>query len=138
MTYALRNKRGVTLVELLAVIIILAIITAIAVPTIGNLIERQRRNAAEASWSSVEEAARLYAVDLEAGDVFSVTDLVSGNYLSVSIVLMAGTAEGVELTEVATAEDIFVVGAANAITIDISGLTGTKLFIDGYIVYPVV
>jgi type IV pilus assembly protein PilA len=138
MTYALRNKRGVTLVELLAVIIILAIITAIAVPTIGNLIERQRRNAAEASWSSVEEAARLYAVDLEVGAVFSVADLNAGDYLSTDIILLAGTVEDPAPTEVATAKDIFVVGASGTITIDLTGLTGTKLFIGGYIVYPVV
>lgn len=40
-----RNKRGFTLVELLAVIVILAIILAIAVPTISSLIANQKRSA---------------------------------------------------------------------------------------------
>ena len=41
----LRNKKGFTLVELLAVIVILAIILAIAVPTISTLISNQRKSA---------------------------------------------------------------------------------------------
>lgn len=44
----LRNKKGFTLVELLAVIVILAIILAIAVPTISTLIKNQRKAAFEA------------------------------------------------------------------------------------------
>ena len=41
----LRNKKGFTLVELLAVIVILAIILAIAVPTISTLIANQKKSA---------------------------------------------------------------------------------------------
>ena len=40
-----RNKKGFTLVELLAVIVILAIILAIAVPTISTLITNQKKSA---------------------------------------------------------------------------------------------
>ena len=43
----LRNKKGFTLVELLAVIVILAIILAIAVPTISSIIKSQRKSAFE-------------------------------------------------------------------------------------------
>lgn len=39
----LKNKKGFTLVELLAVIVILAIILAIAVPTISTLISNQKK-----------------------------------------------------------------------------------------------
>ena len=35
----LNNEKGLTLVELLAVIVILGIIAAIAIPSIGNIIE---------------------------------------------------------------------------------------------------
>ncbi len=37
----LKNQKGFTLVELLAVIVILGIIAAIAIPSIGNIIDKQ-------------------------------------------------------------------------------------------------
>lgn len=43
------NKKGFTLVELLAVIVILAIILAIAVPSITGLLEKQRENSFESN-----------------------------------------------------------------------------------------
>ncbi len=43
------NKKGFTLVELLAVIVILAIILAIAVPSITGLLEIQRKNSFESN-----------------------------------------------------------------------------------------
>ncbi len=79
MTQSLRSKKGVTLVELLAVIVILGIIAAIAVPTIGGLITRQRENAAEATYVSLEEQARLYAID-DADGVFTLADLITDGF----------------------------------------------------------
>lgn len=67
MTNILKNKKGVTLIELLAVIIILGIIAAIAIPTIGNLIERQEARAAEATFSSIEESVRIFSLDATDG-----------------------------------------------------------------------
>ena len=45
----LQNKKGFTLVELLAVIVILGIILAIAVPTVTGIINNQRESAFEAT-----------------------------------------------------------------------------------------
>ena len=81
MTQVLKNKKGVTLVELLAVIVIMGIIAAIAVPAIGGLIENTRKNAAIAQLDQMVEAANLYALNAEdAEDV-----LVSVLGLDVSI-----------------------------------------------------
>jgi len=63
MKMMIKNKKGITLVELLAVIVILAIITAIAVPLIGNLITSTRQSAAAADGNTVYTSLRLYALE---------------------------------------------------------------------------
>jgi len=82
MTHILKQKRGVTLVELLAVIVILGIIAAIAVPTIGGLIERQQAKADLATYDSVLEAGRLYATEYPSAATFTLADVLSAGYLS--------------------------------------------------------
>lgn len=63
MIKTLKNKKGVTLVELLAVIVIMGIIAAIAVPAIGSLIARQQTSADIASANNVLAAAQIYATE---------------------------------------------------------------------------
>ncbi len=55
----LKNERGLTLIELLAVIVILGIVGAIAVPSIGNIIENSRRDAHVANARMMVDATRL-------------------------------------------------------------------------------
>mgnify|MGYP001954660185 CR=1 FL=1 len=56
----LKDQRGLTLVELLAVIVILGIIAAIAVPSIGNVIAKSKFEAAKADAIQVINSAKLY------------------------------------------------------------------------------
>ncbi|WP_163150271.1 prepilin-type N-terminal cleavage/methylation domain-containing protein [Anoxybacillus sp. MB8] len=59
-----RNEKGLTLIELLAVIVILGIIAAIAIPSIGGLIENSRKDAHIANAQQMVNAARLaYTAD---------------------------------------------------------------------------
>ncbi|MDR4889115.1 prepilin-type N-terminal cleavage/methylation domain-containing protein [Fredinandcohnia sp. QZ13] len=72
----LKNQKGLTLVELLAVIVILGIIAAIAVPTIGNVIEKTRFDAVRADAMQVLDAAKLKAASEGVSDApFNSTEL---------------------------------------------------------------
>jgi len=59
----LNNEKGLTLVELLAVIVILGIIAAIAIPSIGGVIENSKYNAVKADALNVLSAANLYFIE---------------------------------------------------------------------------
>ncbi|WP_270577310.1 type II secretion system protein [Caldibacillus thermoamylovorans] len=55
----LKNQKGMTLVELLAVLVILGIIAAIAIPMIGNVINDSRDKAILADAQTVLSAAKV-------------------------------------------------------------------------------
>ncbi|TCJ02436.1 type IV pilin protein [Cytobacillus praedii] len=55
----LKDQRGLTLVELLAVIVILGIIAAIAVPSIGNIIAKSKFDAAKSDALQILAAASM-------------------------------------------------------------------------------
>ena len=56
----LRNNKGVTLVELLIVIVILGIIAAIAVPAVGNIVDNARDDAFIADATTIRNAASTF------------------------------------------------------------------------------
>lgn len=59
----LNNQKGLTLIELLAVLVILGIIAAIAIPAIGNIIDNSRFKAIKSDAIMVINAARMYHAD---------------------------------------------------------------------------
>lgn len=85
MVKALRNQKGITLIELLAVIVIIGIIAAIAVPAIGATIKNSEEKADDASVAIIEDTAIRYAMDKEiktATDTVTIDVLVQEGYLN--------------------------------------------------------
>ncbi|MBP3635113.1 MAG: prepilin-type N-terminal cleavage/methylation domain-containing protein [Bacilli bacterium] len=78
-------KKGYTLIEILAVIAILAVIGAIAYPKIADLIDMSKINAYSAARKNIIESAKLkYLADVNSNVVteYKVVDLIDEGYIS--------------------------------------------------------
>jgi type IV pilus assembly protein PilA len=56
----MKNEKGFTLIELLAVIVILGIIAAIAIPAIGNVINKSNQKSTVQEGIQIINAAKMY------------------------------------------------------------------------------
>lgn len=90
----LKKEKGFTLVELLAVIVILGIIVAIAIPAVGNIIDKAETDADAAEVKLILDAARLADANQEfTSGTTTIGDLIP-NYLDLrSSGLPSGIAE---------------------------------------------
>ena len=89
------NNKGFTLVEMLAVIVILIAIMAVAIPTISGSLKKNKFNQNERYKRLIEEAASMYVTDnkeLVFSNVINnnlcyidVTDIRDNNYLDDAI-----------------------------------------------------
>ncbi|MUV36827.1 hypothetical protein JNUCC1_00631 [Lentibacillus sp. JNUCC-1] len=80
-----KQEKGFTLVELLAVIAILGIILAIAIPSIGNVIDNSKKDADQANVDLILNAARLAYLEEgqpDEGATYTVSDLNTKGYLA--------------------------------------------------------
>jgi type IV pilus assembly protein PilA len=69
------NQKGFTLIELLAVIVILGIIAVIAVPLIGNVINKSRADADVATARQIYDATRMYIIGENDGNFSGTTSV---------------------------------------------------------------
>ena len=72
------NNRGFTLVELLAVIVILITIMSIAIPTISSSLERSKDKQNKAKKDNIKAAAELYITDNKNAVFSTLTSIEEG------------------------------------------------------------
>ena len=74
------NKKAFTLIELLSVIIILGIISAIVTVTVNNELKESKQELYEIQLESIKDSARVWAAD----NVFKLPDL-DGEYVIITL-----------------------------------------------------
>ncbi len=83
----LKNQKGLTLIELLAVIVILGIIAAIAIPSVGNIINNSKYGAIKSDALMILNAAKLYEAEngSEPTTGAQVKDYIEGEVTSIDL-----------------------------------------------------
>ena len=116
----IKNEKGLTLIELLAVVVILSIVAAIAVPAIGNIIENSRSKAVIADAQNVMSGASLYFADVTVAENTGVaaSAIKTAGYLE-----SVGKLTDVTVTKLAAGNKISFKATVKGKTEEFSGLT---------------
>ena len=78
----IKNKRGVTLTELLIVIVVMGIIAAFSVPAVGSIIDNTRKDAVLADSLTIENAAKLYCASNTCSTTQALGETELGEYIT--------------------------------------------------------
>ena len=132
------NEKGLTLIELLAVIVILGIIAAIAVPAIGNIVNDSRDKAIVSDALNIIAGAKLAHIETKCGtagcDATALAGYIDGSVPSTVVVTLAGAEwqiKGYDFTDIATSDANWAtVKATSATTTDPVTETALKGLID--------
>ncbi|WP_086348139.1 type II secretion system protein [Candidatus Enterococcus clewellii] len=110
MSRLLKDERGMTLIELLATVVILAIISGIGLVAIGNVIQNSREDAAVADIQQAMNAAKLYqsSPSTPITAPFSLKNVIDDKYL-----------ETPGSTWVDTTKIMFTVDASGTLTMEV-------------------
>ncbi|MBU1020017.1 MAG: prepilin-type N-terminal cleavage/methylation domain-containing protein [Firmicutes bacterium] len=78
----IKNNKGVTLIELLIVIVVMGIIAAFAIPAVGTIIDNTNKDAVIADALAVENAANLYCASTQCDSDVALTWAQVGPFVS--------------------------------------------------------
>lgn len=106
----LKNQKGLTLIELLVVIVILGIIAAIAIPSVGGLIEKSRNDARVAEAIQIINGAKLHvashgipttgtSITLDNDDLGQYVDSLDDNSYTVTVSFSGGRVTGYQISD---------------------------------------
>ena len=98
----IKNNKGVTLVELLIVIVVMGIIAAFAIPAVGTIIDNTQKDAIVADAIAVDNASNLYCAQTTCGDTEELTwallkpyiTRIDGTYYEFDVTPSAGDVTG--------------------------------------------
>ncbi|NLL66889.1 MAG: type II secretion system protein [Clostridiaceae bacterium] len=71
-----KSKKGFTLVELMVVVVIIGILTAIAIPVFKNVDANAKKNACEATERTIQSAIQIYKADHNGADPANLAALI--------------------------------------------------------------